>query len=661
MMKNKFISIIVPVSIAILASLLFTANADASYDGGNLIDDSTLLNSTTMSSVDIQYFLANMGSGLASRTFYFDCAATDASEQYYRNAGAPCEQTVLASQIIYYASQIYGINPRAVLATLQKEQSLVTTNNPTDWQINQAMGYGCPTTGGCSASNFLYQIDNGVWVLRLNTERARGNMTWWFTSTKWVCGYEHAYPSHFYTPSLYPSQNVNFFDEDNTFYRTHFIANAATSALYCYTPHAYNNPNGLYGLPAYGSTGRYYSGSYNFVYYFEKWFGSTNQPASYKYSITSKDIYSDYEYKNKLSSNSIEPNSDYYVKVVIKNDGNQTWDNRTLHLGTASPMDRASAFSTVEWLGANRPPSMTESYVSAGGNATFTFKIHTPAALGEYSESFGVLIEGQRWLEGTFTIPVTVASSSPYYSAQTTSFEIYSDEALSKIISPAIITKYTNSKIYIKAIVKNTGNQILPANSTRLSASNPIDRVSVFSDSSWMNSSRVTTAQEGNILPQNSGTFVFSITTPSTALTTTREQFGLLIEDVQWIDYNIGSVSIQTIKKPPSSLGVNQYLNINESLLSSDEKYLFILQGDGNLVLYSQGRPIWASWTVGRGASRLVMQADGNLVLYGNNMTPLWYSNTCNRGPSSLHLQPDGNLVLYNSASYTWASWTVGR
>jgi len=249
--------------------------AFASYDGGNIINDGMLLNASAMSANDIQNFLVGMGSGLATRTFYFNCVATDASEPYYRNAGAPCEQTVLASQIIYYASQIYGINPQAVLATLQKEQSLITTANPTSWQIDQAMGYGCSTTTGCVASNFLYQIDNGVWVLRLHTERARGNMTWWFTQTDpWVCGTE----KNFYKPNLYPNQNVSFYDEDNVYYRTHFIANAATSAFYCYTPHAYNNPSGLYGLPQYGTTGRYYSGSYNFVYYFEKWFGSTQLP-----------------------------------------------------------------------------------------------------------------------------------------------------------------------------------------------------------------------------------------------------------------------------------------------------------------------------------------------------------------------------------------------
>ena len=269
--KKLLILSFLSVAVTASAGIYMSPQAHAAYEGGNIIDNRTFLNSATMNADGIQSFLASKGSGLASRYFYFDCNATADSAQYYRNAGAPCQQNVLASQIIYYATQIYGVNPQAILATLQKEQSLVTTANPTDWQINQAMGYGCPTTTGCGSSNFLYQIDNGVWVQRLNFERARGNNTWWFTTNSWVCGTQKA----FYRPNLYPGQNVDFIDELGVYYRTHFIANAATSSYYCYTPHAYNNPQGLYGLPQYGTTGKYYSGSYNFVTFFERWFGTT--------------------------------------------------------------------------------------------------------------------------------------------------------------------------------------------------------------------------------------------------------------------------------------------------------------------------------------------------------------------------------------------------
>jgi len=152
-LKSSLIGFIFVFAVIFFASI--PKSAFASYDGGNLIDDAVLLNASSMNADDIQNFLKNMGSGLATRTFNFNCAATDASEIYYQNAGAPCGKTVLASQIIYYASKIYNVNPQAVLVMLQKEQSLITTANPTNWQINQAMGYGCPTRTGCVASDFF--------------------------------------------------------------------------------------------------------------------------------------------------------------------------------------------------------------------------------------------------------------------------------------------------------------------------------------------------------------------------------------------------------------------------------------------------------------------------------------------------------------------------
>lgn len=258
---------------AVLGFLVATpSRAGAAYTGNNIIDNAVFLDSRSMTAAEIQAFLVSKNSGIANSSFLLNCYAADSKErQWYTAVGAPCDQNVPASSIIYYAAQIYGINPKVVLATLQKEQSLVTTPNPTDWQINQAMGYGCPTTGGCGASTFFYQIDNGTWVLRYHYERAQGNMAWWTTSTSWTCGTE----KNFYKPNLYPSQNVSFYDEDGVLYRTYYIENAATSSLYCYTPHAYNNPLGLYGRAPYGTVGRYYSGSYNFVNFFELWFGST--------------------------------------------------------------------------------------------------------------------------------------------------------------------------------------------------------------------------------------------------------------------------------------------------------------------------------------------------------------------------------------------------
>lgn len=134
-------------------------------------------------------------------------------------------------------------------------------------------------------------------------------------------------------------------------------------------------------------------------------------------------------------------------------------------------------------------------------------------------------------------------------------------------------------------------------------------------------------------------------------------------------------------------------------------------QGDGNLVLYQNGAPYWATHTVlpnaslvvsgvapylnvrsagnqvfytssddavlGRGelllggASQLVtpalifaFQPDGNLVVYDRAYTPLWASGTTGRSctPSRCMavFQTDGNLVLYQDGAPFWATGTQG-
>lgn len=261
--------------------LIHVAKASA-YDNGRLIDNTVFLDAKSMSAGQIQSFLVSKGSGLANMNFVLQCYGSDSQERaWYTAAGATCDTPIPASHIIYYAAQIYGINPKVVLATMQKEQSLTTAPNPASWQLNQAMGYACPTSGNCEGtSSFPYQIDSGTWALRWHYERANGNLTWWRTSTSWTCGTEKKY----YKPNLYPGQNVRFYDEADRHYTTFHMYSAATSALYCYTPHAYNNFPGcipVWGVsytserPVVGNVGNCYSGSYNFVYWFEVWFGST--------------------------------------------------------------------------------------------------------------------------------------------------------------------------------------------------------------------------------------------------------------------------------------------------------------------------------------------------------------------------------------------------
>jgi len=87
------------------------------------------------------------------------------------------------------------------------------------------------------------------------------------------------------------------------------------------------------------------------------------------------------------------------------------------------------------------------------------------------------------------------------------------------------------------------------------------------------------------------------------------------------------------------------------------------VQNDGNLVIYENGRAIWASHTSrGNGNFILKMQGDGNLVLYQrswNRENPIWASNTNGRGagPFAAVVNKDGNLAVYDSnKNITWNS-----
>jgi hypothetical protein len=101
-----------------------------------------------------------------------------------------------------------------------------------------------------------------------------------------------------------------------------------------------------------------------------------------------------------------------------------------------------------------------------------------------------------------------------------------------------------------------------------------------------------------------------------------------------------------------------EVLNPDERISSG--QYTFVYQGDGNLVLYRGGAPLWASGTDGTPVGDCVMQDDGNLVIYAPGGQPLWASNTDGNPGSHLVVQEDGNVVIYRPDNRpVWATNTV--
>ena len=84
---------------------------------------------------------------------------------------------------------------------------------------------------------------------------------------------------------------------------------------------------------------------------------------------------------------------------------------------------------------------------------------------------------------------------------------------------------------------------------------------------------------------------------------------------------------------------------------SNSRRFVLVMQGDGNLVLYDRYNlhALWASNTFGPGRV-VTLQSDGNLVIYSTSngrVVPVWSSNTSGHTYDRLVMQDDGNLVIY--------------
>lgn len=234
------------------------------------MDNSTLQASFTMTVAGIQSFLQNEGSGLASFSDIENCGPTTGPNYTFYATYYHCGSSESAAQIVYDASQAYGINPQVILAMMQKEQSLITTPNPISSQLDYAMGYGCgDTSNGCTVSGFFNQVDNGTWQLRADIDLIDGISYWGYSPSAYPCNG----PTIFYSAALQPGNDVTFYDSYGNAYTSFVLPNAATSAFYCYTPHVFP-----------GSSSQYYSGYYWFVYYFSIWFGGSTAPYAFESS-----------------------------------------------------------------------------------------------------------------------------------------------------------------------------------------------------------------------------------------------------------------------------------------------------------------------------------------------------------------------------------------
>ncbi|NDC22198.1 hypothetical protein EBZ57_02395, partial [bacterium] len=111
-----------------------------------------------------------------------------------------------------------------------------------------------------------------------------------------------------------------------------------------------------------------------------------------------------------------------------------------------------------------------------------------------------------------------------------------------------------------------------------------------------------------------------------------------------------------------NSLGSNQVTNnttihAGDYLVSSDGKFLTVMQYDGNLVTYTgRNRPVWSSNTPGNYGSYAIFQNDGNFVIYKADGSVAWTTNTPGLGANKLSLEKDGNIKIFNASTVNYSS-----
>ncbi|OGH88589.1 MAG: hypothetical protein A3J93_00610 [Candidatus Magasanikbacteria bacterium RIFOXYC2_FULL_42_28] len=176
--------------------------AQSNFDPNLIISDSQLQDFSSWGISDVQNFLDARGSYLRN---YTTATASGAVKS--------------AAEIIYDSARTYQINPKYILVTLQKEQSLVTDDSPTQKQLDWATGYA--VCDSCSMDDPKIQSKKGF---ANQVENAAGIMRWYYDHT-----------TH---PVVKQKDRSIFIDN------TPVVPQSwATAFLYTYTPHLHGNQN----------------------------------------------------------------------------------------------------------------------------------------------------------------------------------------------------------------------------------------------------------------------------------------------------------------------------------------------------------------------------------------------------------------------------------
>ncbi len=232
----------------------------------NLINDSSFIDVNSMTATDIQNFLTEKKSALAavpSGQLGEGANGRSAAQIIYDAAHGLYAAAAGDWNGISISSTTGTVSPKIILTYLEKEQSLVSSQNPSQNSLDCAMGYdidgsGCQSmfVNHPSLRGFSNQVGNGAWQLRYDYEYAlRGTKPAGF-ATHYVVDES----LKFYGEDKYNNSGSQYY---NPAYFGPFdvtMNNAATAAIYSYTPYVFDS-------------------AYNFWKIFNDWFTATPEAA----------------------------------------------------------------------------------------------------------------------------------------------------------------------------------------------------------------------------------------------------------------------------------------------------------------------------------------------------------------------------------------------
>jgi len=141
--------VVLVASVLVVAAAIYAPSAHAAdFNPNYVLSDAQLRDYRSMNQADIQAFLETKPGILKE----------------YR-ARDHTGKSKAASQIIYDACVAWKINPRVMLALLQKENSLISNPDPTARALERAVGAGCPNSVENRYPGFGPQVWNGARML----------------------------------------------------------------------------------------------------------------------------------------------------------------------------------------------------------------------------------------------------------------------------------------------------------------------------------------------------------------------------------------------------------------------------------------------------------------------------------------------------------------